>query len=134
MQIITTISHNIYFFGLQDAIVRSSRYVVVWTTKKQSKKKFQFKKFSWKKLLYFIVYGGKYAFLCMYLDSKFFKREIWNIYVLVESFYDIRFSFINTYALHIYYICSLISLTHCFYAPRSTSQQLSFVTNWNPEA
>ena len=42
--ITTTISHNIYFFGLQDAIVRS-RYVVVWTTKKQSKKKFQLKNF-----------------------------------------------------------------------------------------
>ena len=77
--ITTTISHNIYFFGLQDAIVRSSRYVVVWTTKKQSKKKISIKKiFSWKKLLYFIVYGGKYAFLCMYLELSCLKGKIWK--------------------------------------------------------
>ena len=62
VQIITTISHNIYFFGLQDAIVRSSRYVVVWTTKKQSKKKISIKKNFLKEALVLHCLWGQVCF------------------------------------------------------------------------
>jgi len=46
--------------------------------------------------------------------KQFFLRRI-----IQQSFYYIGFSFINTYTLHIYRICSLISLTHWHIASTS---------------